>query len=262
MQISLIITTYNWKEALRLSLQSVLLQTLLPSEIVVADDGSEADTAELLINFSGFSPIPIIHSWQKDKGYRLAKSRNRAIAKAKGEYILLIDGDMVLDPRFVADHIAFAQSGQFVQGPRALLGKELTGTILESGVVRLPPLGKGIGNRKNCLRSTLLARMFSFKSKKLSGIKLCNFAFWKQDAIKVNGFNEDFIGWGREDSEFVARLFNRGIGRQNLKFHSIGYHLHHPMNTRDRVSVNDRILEKTVRGRLDWCEKGIDQYLH
>ena len=261
MQISLIITTYNWKAALQLVLQSVHAQTLLPMEIVVADDGSGPDTAKVVQEFGAVSPVPVVHSWQEDKGFRSAKSRNKAIAKAKGEYVILIDGDIVLESHFVADHRTYAQPGHFVQGPRALLGRELTARIMEIGRLQLPFLARGIGNKKNCLRSKLLAQLFSFKSSSLSGIKTCNFAFWKQDALRVNGFNEDFIGWGREDSEFAARLFNSGIRRQNLRFHALGYHLYHPVNARDRLAVNDNILHNTIDERLKWCAKGIDQYL-
>lgn len=262
MQVSLIITTYNWKEALQFALRSVLAQTCLPMEIVVADDGSRPDTAELIRTIGASSPIPIVHSWQEDRGYRLAKSRNKAIAKAKGEYIILIDGDIVLESHFVADHCTFAQPGHFVQGTRVLLGSEVTTKLLNTTQPILPTvLSKGIGNRKNCLRSVLLARLFSFKSRRLGSIKLCNSAFWKQDALRINGFNEDFIGWGREDSEFVARLLNDGVRRQNLKFHALGYHLYHPENARDRLAVNDSILKKTIEGQLRWCENGLDQYL-
>ncbi len=261
MQISLIITTYNWKEALQLSLQSVLSQTLLPMEIVVADDGSQPDTAELVRMFGEISPVPVVHSWQEDEGYRLARSRNKAIAKAKGEYILLVDGDVILGPHFVSDHRAFAQSSYFIQGTRVLLGQEITATVMRSG---LPPslfFARGVGNRKNCIRSEMLARLFSFESRRLGSVRLCNSAFWKRDALRVNGFNEEFVGWGREDSEFVARLLNSGIKRRNLKFHGQGYHLHHPENAQNRLAANDILLEKTVVGQLAWCEKGLDQHL-
>ncbi|MBV5318280.1 MAG: glycosyltransferase family 2 protein [Desulfobulbaceae bacterium] len=261
MQISLIITTYNWKEALRLSLQSVLAQTLLPREIVVADDGSRPDTAELVREFSASSPVPVIHSWQEDEGFRSAQSRNKAISKARGDYIILIDGDIVLESHFVADHRTFAQSGYFVQGTRALLGQELSVQSLKTGQFRLPFLAKGLENKKNCLRSVVLSRLLSFRTRRLIGVKTCNFAFWKQDALLVNGFNEDFIGWGREDSEFAARLINFGIRRLDLKFHALGYHLHHPMNTRDRLAINDAILNATIEKKLKRCERGIDQYL-
>ncbi|MFZ5797313.1 MAG: glycosyltransferase, partial [Thermodesulfobacteriota bacterium] len=92
MQLSLVITTYNWKEALEASLRSSFQQTVLPSEVIVADDGSRSDTGDLVAQLAANSPVPIIHSWQEDKGFRLARSRNRAIAKARGEYIILVDG--------------------------------------------------------------------------------------------------------------------------------------------------------------------------
>lgn len=262
MQISLIITTYNWKEALQLSMQSVLQQTLLPMEIIVADDGSASDTAEMVEAFKTTSPIPVVHSWQEDKGFRSAKSRNKAIAKARGEYIVLIDGDIVLEPHFIEDHRSYAHTGYFVQGTRVLLGEDFTAEVIANGHLhRQPFFAKGVGNKKNCLRAKLLARLFSFPSNGLSGIKTCNFAFWKQDALKVNGFNEAFVGWGREDSEFAARLMNCGVKRQNLKFYAVGYHLHHPVNARERLAINDNILKRTIDERLVWCEQGINQYI-
>ena len=262
MDISLIITTYNWKEALHLSLASALAQTRLPLEIVVADDGSRPDTAELVHSIAAASPVPIIHSWQEDKGFRLARSRNKAIALASGNYVILIDGDILLHPSFLEDHQTYARQGFFVQGTRVLLGRNLSSRMLRNGHFELPNcLGWGVENKKNCLRSSLLARLFSFTSRRLPGIRTCNFAFWRQDALAINGFNEEFLGWGREDSEFTARLLNSGIRRQNLKFLALCYHLYHPMNTRDRLSINDTILQQTVARQSRWCEQGIDQYL-
>lgn len=261
MRVSLIITTYNWKEALNLSLHSALIQSQQPFEIIVADDGSEKDTAEVIRRVGAKSLVPIVHSWQEDKGFRLAKSRNKAIAKARGDYIILIDGDILLEKHFVEDHCAFAMTGQFVQGTRVLLNHELSEQIITQGEIMASVFTKGVENKKNCIRSLLLAKIFSFKSKKLRGVKTCNFAFWKEHAIRINGFNEEFIGWGREDSEFTARLLNSGIKRQNVKFYALGYHLYHSMNTRDRLAVNDTILKETIEKKCDWCQLGIDQYL-
>ena len=261
MRISLIITTYNWKEALQLSLKSCLEQTRLPNEIVVADDGSRDDTKMLVETIAAQSPVPLYHSWQADKGFRLAKSRNKAIAKASGEYIILIDGDIILDPHFVSDHCEFASQGYFVQGTRVLLNKTYSAKVLTGAHLAVPLFARGVENKKNCLRSRMLARLFSFRSKRLPGIKTCNFAFWREDALKINGFNEQFVGWGREDSEFTARLLNAGIKRQNVKFYALGYHLYHPINTRERLSINDGILRQTIEQKLTWCEQGINQYL-
>ena len=116
MLLSLIITTYNWKEALEVSLGSAFKQTILPCEIIVADDGSRSDTGEMVKRVAALSPVPVIHSWQEDKGFRLARSRNRAIAKARGEYIVLVDGDIILENHFIEDHLGFARPGFFIQG--------------------------------------------------------------------------------------------------------------------------------------------------
>jgi len=260
-KISLIITTYNWKEALEVSLRSAFRQTRLPDEIVVADDGSGADTRELVERMNTDAPVPLIHSWQEDLGFRLARSRNRAIARARGEYIVLVDGDIVLDQHFIEDHLAFSRPGYFIQGTRVLLSRSMSAQVLAGKEMVSTFCLNGVENRKNCLRSGLLARLFSFTSRSLTGIKTCNFAFYKQDAIAVNGFNEEFIGWGREDSEFTVRLLNSGVRRRNMKFYGLAYHLYHAMNDRTRLGDNDRILQRAVREKMKWCEKGISRHL-
>jgi len=261
MKISLIITTYNWKEALHLSLKSVLRQKVLPFEVIVADDGSAEKTGETIRTIAADSPIPIIHSWQEDKGFRLARSRNRAIARAKGEYIILIDGDILLEKHFVQDHHQFARPGFFVQGTRVLLDKTLSEQVVQSGYLNAGFCRYGVENRKNCLRSEILARLFSFKSRQLRGVRTCNFAFWRQDAVQVNGFNEEFVGWGREDSEFTVRLMNIGIRRQNVKFNALAYHLYHPISDRKHLTENDHILQQTIDQNLCLCEHGLKQHM-
>ena len=261
MKISLIITTYNWKEALELSLRSVLKQNILPLEVIVADDGSREDTAELVRTVAANAPVPIIHSWQEDQGFRLARSRNRALARASGNYIILIDGDVLLEKHFIFDHQRVARPGFFVQGTRVLLNESLSAKVLREQHLGISFCTRGVENTKNCLRSDLLSKMFSFKSRRLRGVRTCNFAFWRRDAIVINGFNEAFVGWGREDSEFTARLIHNGLMRRNIKFNALAYHLYHPMNDRKNLEENDRLLEKTVREKLTWCDRGINQYL-
>ena len=259
--LSLIITTYNWEDALEVALLSAFEQTVLPGEIIVADDGSTTKTRELVESLSKDAPIPIYHSWQKDKGFRLARSRNRAMVKAKGEYIILIDGDVVLEKHFIEDHLKFRRPGYFIQGTRVLLNSKLSTQLLANKRMKKIICFKGVENKKNCLRSNFLAQFFSFSSKSLVGVKTCNIAFNKSDAESVNGFNEEFVGWGREDSEFIVRLLNNGIRRQNMKFNGLVYHLYHPMNDRARLKENDRILQQTIDEKLTWCTKGINHYL-
>lgn len=261
MRISLIVTTYNRKEALAMVLQSTLRQTRLPDEIIVADDGSSDGTDMVVTGIAANAPMPVIHSWQEDTGFRAAMSRNKAIAKATGEYIILIDGDMVLEKHFVADHLAAAREGFFVQGGRVLLNEAITQAIIGGRKMEISLFEQGLGNRKNCLRSRVLSLICSHASTGLDGIRTCNFAFWRTDALAVNGFNEDFEGWGREDSEFAVRLLNMGIKRRNLRFAAVAFHLHHPMQSRTCVERNDSLVEETILSQRYKCINGIDKYL-
>ncbi len=258
MKISLIITTFNWKEALELSIRSVFNQTHLPTEILIADDGSDDNTRHLIELLQKKSPIPLVHSWQQNKGFRLSRSRNKALNIAQGDYIILIDGDIVIEENFIADHFNVARKGFFVQGSRVLINHDSTKRALEQKELCTCFSDPGVENRKNCIRSPLLSKLFSFSSKRLPGIKTCNFAFWHEDAKSINGFNEDFIGWGREDSEFTARLFHNEIKRQNLKFKAVAYHLYHEKNSRKHLKENDRILENTLKNKLIRCENGLN----
>lgn len=261
MRVSLIITTYNRPDALLLVLRSIERQITLPYEVIIADDGSTNDTKEVVTSFQEKSDIRVIHSWQKDSGFRAAKSRNKAIAKATGKYIILIDGDMILHPEFINDHINNSELGYFVQGSRVLLTQDKTKQTLDQQKINFSLLSNGLQNRKNAIHSNSLSRLFSNKKNSLRGIKSCNLAFFKQDFISVNGFNNEFEGWGREDSEFIMRLMNRGINRKNVRFNAIQFHLWHNENIRDSLEKNEAKLQKTINNQIKWCDSGLKKFL-
>src|SRR5690349_19837375 len=118
---SLIVTTYNWPEALELTLASVTGQSMLPDEVVIADDGSGPATATAIERWRERLVTPLVHVWQPDEGFRLARSRNRAIAVTKADYIVLVDGDMLLHRHFIRDHVDCARPDCFIQGARPQL---------------------------------------------------------------------------------------------------------------------------------------------
>jgi len=258
---SLIITTYNWKEALSLTLMSVLQQTQAPLEVIIADDGSKEDTGQMVRAFAEKAAFPIRHVWQEDTGFRLAQIRNRAIAAARGNYIILIDGDIIIERHFIADHIATARTNFLLQGSRVLLSSACSNKLLASQTLPTCFFSTGVANRKNCLRSPLLSGIFSWNSTNYMHVRTCNFSFWKNDAIAVNGFDEKFVGWGREDSEFTARMLYYGIRRRNICFRATAYHLYHPMNDRGQLTANDHLLWQTVKNKLTWCDNGLAEYL-
>jgi glycosyltransferase involved in cell wall biosynthesis len=258
MKLTLIITTYNWPNALWLVIESIRGQTIPPDEIVIADDGSNYKTKELINNFNNKYAMNIVHSWQEDNGFRAARSRNKAILVSSGDYIVLIDGDTILHPHFIEDHIDIAELGFFVQGSRVLLSEKKTINALNRKKINFSIFSSGIKNRKNAIHSKLLSLIFLSKKNHLHGIKSCNIAFHRYDCININGFNNDFEGWGREDSEFVVRLINSGIKRKSVRFSAIQFHLWHNENSRISLEKNDAILYDSIFNDTQWCENGID----
>lgn len=265
--ISLIVTTYNWESALELLLCSIKKQQVMPLEVVIGDDGSKQPTTDLIKRFQRDFPVPLKHIWQEDTGFRAGAIRNKAIAACSGEYIVMIDGDMVLSPHFIADHKAYVENGSFLQGSRVILGPDYSqamlanSTIFESEKLSYPHvLTSDIGNRKNTLRCSLLTKRLLNAKQNDKGIRTCNFSAWKQDLITVNGFNESIEGWGREDAELAIRLMNSGVERRNIKFSATAYHLYHKENDRGSLIKNDALLSKTKKQKLVRCDKGLDQY--
>lgn len=267
--VSLIITTYNRPDALEAVLCSVLAQRVLPQEVIVADDGSGDETRAVIERYRDGFPVPLRHSWRPDNGFRLAESRNRALAQANGEYIVIIDGDMLLHPEFIADHKYAAKKGLFVQGSRVILTPEKTAELLAAPAHyrRLKWYEKGLETRwekrlSSCRLPWLSSRILRRETQDHSrGIRGCNMAFFREDALKINGFNNEFVGWGREDSEFVVRFFNGGGKRANLKFAAVAYHLYHPEAERAALPENDRQLAAAQEQKLVWCENGVDRFL-
>ena len=263
MKASLIISTYNWPEALNLCLLSVFQQSRLPDEIIIADDGSTDQTRELIKYFQSKSPLPIKHVWHPDQGFQLSAIRNKGILVAACDYIIQVDGDLILHPDFIKDHLDLATEGKFVSGSRLLLPQGFSAELFRKR--KLPSkyilLWKG-DNRLNGLRIPILTKYLSFiyKRNKPFYVKGCNMAFWRDDLLAVNGYNEGISGWGKEDSEIAVRLVNYGINRLFLKFGGICYHLYHPEAARDRESLNELILSETLRSLTIKCERGLDSY--
>ena len=258
---SLIIATYNWKEALALVLASVRVQTILPGEVLVADDGSRDDTRELLARESATFPVPLRHCWQEDRGFRKGRILNEAMARAAGEYLIAIDGDMLLHPAFVQSHVRFARRGWYLQGSRMMLGERATARTFAAGKRAAGALSADVRNRINGIHAPFLSPLARGDRGPINRTRGCNISYWREDIVRVNGYNEDMEGWGREDTELVARLMNSGVRRRNLKFAAVSYHLHHRMRPTDSDAANFDLVLKVVRDGVTRCEHGIDRHI-
>lgn len=258
---TLVTPTYNWPEALELLLLSVLNQTVLPNEVIIADDGSREDTKQLIEKFQQKFTIPLIHIWHEDVKNRKPKIMNKAIAAASYDYIVEIDGDIIMNKHFIEDHLNFAVKGHYLFGSRVNIQAKLLDNLFLKKIIHFNFFSKGIKKRARTIRIPFLmnlAKSVDKRSKKLRG---CNMSFWKEDFIKINGFNEDLVGWGIDDSEMIQRLHNIGIKGKRLKYAGIAYHIFHKEQSKSHIEINNEIEKQTTEKKLTFIDKGINQYI-
>jgi glycosyltransferase involved in cell wall biosynthesis len=263
--ISIIVTTFDRPDALYAVLRSLARQGDRRFEVVVADDGSGPATTTLIEQWQSQLGVPLLHVRHEHRGFRAAEIRNRAIRASSGDYCVFLDGDCLARPDFVARHRALAESGWFVTGNRALLTSSLTETVLRQ---RLSVEGwrtadwigqrfKGGLNRLAPLLRLPLGPLRKLRSQAWRGARSCNLAVWRCDLDRVDGFDADFSGWGREDSDLLVRLLNTGVRRKDGTGATGVLHLWHPEADRSRLAGNEQRLARVIEGRRVQAVRGI-----
>ncbi len=269
MLISVIVTTFNRPDALAAVLRGLFAQTDTGFEILVADDGSGDGTRDLIRRMAPAAPVPMAHVWQEDRGFRAGAARNRAAARAKGEYLIFLDGDCVPRPDFITRHRRLAERRWMVAGNRVLLSERFTREALASGLpIHAWDFGRwrasgssGAINRTAPLLTLPLGPLRRLGSRRWQRVRTCNLGLWAEDFRAVNGFDEAFEGWGFEDSDLAVRLLNRGVRRKEGAFATAVLHLWHRENDRAREGENRRRLQQRLAGGETRASRGLDQYL-
>ena len=253
--ISILLATYNWPQALKLCLESLATQTDHHFEIIIADDGSTESTKQIINAFQSTHSLSITHLWQEDQGFRKTKILNQAIEAAKGDYLIFLDGDCLVQPDFVARHRELAQKGFLVTGSRVLLNEKLTQELLATsrwdfklfisklleyrlngGINKYWPLKIKLGN----------GSWRDYKKFVWRRIKGCNMACWKTDAQAIDGFDETMTGWGHEDADFVFRLQRYHIKRKSGSWSTEVLHLFHQIHDQSNAAENARRVREKI----------------
>lgn len=254
--VSIILLTYNRSNALMAALYGLAQQDTMPDEVVITDDGSNAEhTQAVMAALSSQQwPFKLKYIWHPDIGFTASAARNQGVRYSKGNYLIFLDGDCLPRSDFVSEHLRLRRQGCFVNGSRILLDHSITEIA-----IRHPQLiahssffwiKQRISGRINKwlplivhIPAFLRIASSSFKWK---GIRSCNFSLWRSDFVKINGFDESFFGWGHEDADFVWRLQRAGIKRIDGYWSTEVFHLWHREASRDRESANARRLDKRM----------------
>ena len=259
MKLAVIVSTYNRPDTLGKVLDGLFDQTIAPDEILIADDGSDENSRQVVKGYLRRSVLPIKYIWHEDQGFRLAEIRNKAILQSVSDYLVLLDGDCIPNKYFIEDHRNLAQKGCFFQGKRVIVNKKLSPRFTRQDANSFKVLVKHLmtGNVSNGHHFFRIPFKAIYYGTNLSGIRGCNMGFFKNDLHAVNGFNQAFFGWGKEDSELVVRLYKYGLRRKEHPFRAICYHLWHEQNERNNLNENERLLVQTIQSGEYYCESGL-----
>jgi hypothetical protein len=261
MKTAILISTYNWPEALDLVLKSLNQQSRFPDEVLIADDGSGDETRTLITRFADHFKIPVKHIWQEDQGFRKSVVLNKAIASSTADYIIQIDGDCIMHKHFIGDHLAGLKKKTFLFGSRVNIKPGAVSEVLNEKKYEFSLFSKAIKNKTRNLRVPLFQQLYKESSEFSRKTRGCNLSYWRNDFLAVNGYDENMEGWGREDSELVLRMLNSGIKGKRLRYGGILYHICHPEKSKAHLEENDQIQELTIQQKKTWSKNGVDKYL-
>ena len=267
MRLSVIVSTYNKPHFLERVLWGYAVQTDRDFELVVADDGSGPETAELIRRVRGESGMELVHVWHEDRGFRKTEILNRAIVAARGDYLLFTDGDCIPRRDVVEVHRALARPGRYLAGGYLKLPAGVSERIgvedVTSGRVSelrwLWARGWRPGRRAlRLVRSPKLAALFDRITPTAAHFHGNNASTWREAILRVNGF-EGKMGYGGLDRALGYRLENAGVRGMQIRHRAVALHLHHdrPYRRPEVVSANRAILDAITRERLVRAEQGI-----
>jgi len=265
MDTTVIIPVYNAVRYLELVLAGFSRQSDGSFEVIIADDGSGPEVQELLSRFSPGSPFPLRYVYQSDQGFRKTLILNSAIRAATTDYLILTDGDCIPHRDFVRAHRQYREKRTVLCGRRVMLSREMSDRLTVPDVLdgrcerftldKIIDVALGRSSHWDEAIPLKSERLHNWIYRKKTTLVGCNFSLAKSLIEKINGFNEDFAGYGGEDIELEYRLRLEGARFKWVTHRAIQFHLHHP--SRQANPQNTGLLERTVAEGKAACRRGL-----
>ncbi len=264
---SVVFSTYNQPDWLEKVLLGFTAQNRRDFEVVIADDGSNAETRERIEAMRPGLPFPLQHVWHPDDGFQKCRILNKAISASRSDYLVFTDGDCIPRNDFVAAHLGLREPGRFLSGGYFKLPMAISREIN----------AEDISTNRAFSLEWLRTRGLPFRARDVKLVARGKAAFlldmvvttraswnghnascWKSDLISVNGFDER-MGYGGEDRELGERLTNAGLRGKRIRHRAILLHLDHPRSyvREEIVAANNAVRAATKTRHSTWTEYGL-----
>ena len=268
MKITVIIPVYNRLEHLRAGFLCLLAQKRQPDELIITDDGSSENILDFIGDLIPKAKFKIKHIYQEDKGFRKTRALNNAVRNCEGEFLIFCDQDLIFGEDYIEVIESKVQKNYFIMGraentkqeERNKIILELNKKKYEDIVKNFSPEYEKMVNK--LLRIDYIRNLLFYLRIKKRGIKLVgmSYALFKEDYIKVNGYDEKYNGWGFEDDDLGNRLSMAKVKGKPFRPKRITLHLWHPFDSTKKKSANEDYYyfrKKEVFSKKDfWCEYG------
>jgi glycosyltransferase involved in cell wall biosynthesis len=267
MAISVIFSTYNSPIWLEKVLWGYQCQVYKDFEVLIADDGSGSETADVIKMMRAKVDFNIEHIWHEDKGFRKCEILNKTIMASRNDYLIFSDGDCIPEKNFVQAHLENRKEKYFLSGGYFKLPMSISKIITENDIInancfdlewlKKQGLTRRFKNSKLFLKGNA-AKFMNIITPTNASWNGHNSSAWKKDIRDVNGFDER-MRYGSEDREFGERMMNNGIKCRQIRYSAICVHLDHSrgyINQND-LENNDAIRKETKEKKKVWTDYGI-----
>lgn len=263
---SLFVSTYELPHHLELVCAGLERQSFHDLEVFICDDGSGEETARVVREFTARAPFPVHHVWQENRGFRKCRILNEAVRRSCGQILIFLDGDCIPHRDYVKDHVNSQETGFYLAGRRVELGErfssKLTPDLIRSGYFDRPRFSFLMsvlkGDSEYFQRTIRIANPVLrslLKLDRVVDLKGCNYSIPRQALESLNGFDEAYEGYGREDTDVELRLQNLGLMIKSMKGLALQYHIWHPR--REFTPANDTRLDDLRKSGRVRCEQGL-----
>lgn len=271
MKISVIVPVYNRLEHLRALLLCLLKQKKQPDELIITDDGSSQKVLDFIGDLIPKLEFKVKHIYQEDKGFRKTRALNNAVRNSIGDLLIFCDQDLIFGEEYVETIAGNIKENIFLMGRAHTLKREEKDFVLEN-IEKINSYEEIVKNLPDSYIPTIKKMLNEDKRRRLlktfklakRGIKLVgmSYALMKNAYIKVNGYDENYIGWGQEDDDFGNRLTVAGINGKELVTKNIQLHLWHYSDPTKVHSSNEEYYYKRkeeIFSKKDfYCKKGYE----